>query len=78
MTTPNIEDCIYHNLQTYFKNLEGETPSNIYDMVLHVVEKPMLALVMEQAGQNQSRAADWLGLNRNTLRKKLIQHGLLG
>ena len=40
-------------------------------------EAPLLEVVMERAGQNQSRAADWLGLNRNTLRKKLIEHQLI-
>jgi Fis family transcriptional regulator len=41
------------------------------------VEKPMLEVVMQQADHNQSRAAQWLGLNRNTLRKKLLEHKLL-
>ncbi|MGN6875583.1 helix-turn-helix domain-containing protein, partial [Neisseria sp. P0021.S007] len=52
-------------------------PCGVYDMVLHQVEKPMLICVMEQCGGNQSKAAAILGLNRNTLRKKLQQHGLL-
>jgi len=42
-----------------------------------VVEKPLLEMVMKQADHNQSRAAEWLGLNRNTLRKKLLEHKLL-
>ena len=46
-------------------------------MVLQAVEKPLLEVVMQRAGQNQSRAAEWLGLNRNTLRKKLLEHQLL-
>jgi Fis family transcriptional regulator len=41
------------------------------------VEAPLLATVMRHAGGNQSRAAEMLGLNRGTLRKKLKQHGLL-
>ena len=49
----------------------------MYDMMLQVVEKPLLEVVMKQADQNQSRAAEWLGLNRNTLRKKLLEHKLL-
>ncbi|MGE8398057.1 MAG: helix-turn-helix domain-containing protein, partial [Comamonas sp.] len=55
----------------------GETPSNMYDMVLRLVEKPLLDVVMQQSDNNQSRAAQWLGLNRNTLRKKLLEHGML-
>ena len=42
-----------------------------------VVEKPLLEVVMAKAEQNQSKAAEWLGLNRNTLRKKLVEHKLL-
>lgn len=73
----NIEECVKQNLQAYFKDLEGETPANMYDMVVHLVEKPLLEVVMQQADQNQSKAAEWLGLNRNTLRKKLLEHGFL-
>lgn len=46
-------------------------------MVIHLVERPVLEEVMQRAQHNQSRAAQWLGLNRNTLRKKLQAHGLL-
>ena len=46
-------------------------------MLVRLVEKPLLEVVMAQAQQNQSRAAEWLGLNRNTLRKKLVEHQLL-
>ena len=41
------------------------------------VEAPLLEVVMAKADHNQSRAAQWLGLNRNTLRKKLLEHGLI-
>jgi Fis family transcriptional regulator len=49
----------------------------MYDMLVRAVEKPLLEVVMAQADQNQSRAALWLGLNRNTLRKKLLEHALI-
>jgi len=78
MTSPlTIDQCVRDNLHLYFDDLDGETPHAVYDMVLRLVEKPMLEVVMERAERNQSRAADWLGLNRNTLRKKLTQHRLL-
>ena len=60
----------------YFKDLRGTEPDRMYDMMVRVVEKPLLEVVMQQAAQNQSRAAEWLGLNRNTLRKKLVEHKL--
>jgi Fis family transcriptional regulator len=49
----------------------------MHDMLVRAVEKPLLEVVMAQADHNQSRAAQWLGLNRNTLRKKLLEHKLL-
>jgi Fis family transcriptional regulator len=72
----SISESVLHNLQTYFDDLDGECPANMYEMVLSVVEKPMLEVVMQRAEGNQSKAAQWLGLNRNTLRKKLLQYGL--
>jgi Fis family transcriptional regulator len=72
----SISDSVAHNLQAYFDDLEGEDAANIYEMVLGVVEKPMLEVVMLRAAGNQSKAAQWLGVNRNTLRKKLLQYGL--
>ena len=73
----SIEHCIRDNLETYFRDLDGTEPTGLYDMLLKLVEKPLLDVVMNQSGQNQSRAAEWLGLNRNTLRKKLLEHDLL-
>lgn len=63
-------------MRQYFKDLDGEKPSGIYNMVVSAIEKPMLEVVMFQAQGNQTRAAELLGMNRNTLRKKLQQHGL--
>jgi Fis family transcriptional regulator len=77
MSKKSIEDCVRDSLQTYFRDLRGEQPAGLYDMLVRVVERPMLEVVMAQAEQNQSRAAAWLGLNRNTLRKKLLEHKLL-
>lgn len=73
----SIENCIRDNLETYFRDLDGTEPTGLYDMLVKLVEKPLLDVVMSQSGQNQSRAAEWLGLNRNTLRKKLTDHKLL-
>ena len=77
MSKKQIEECIRVSLDSYFKDLRGTEPDRMYDMMLRVVEKPLLEVVMAQAEQNQSRAAEWLGLNRNTLRKKLLEHKLI-
>ena len=63
-------------MRQYFKDLDGEKCTGIYEMVVNAVERPMLEVVMTQAQGNQTRAAELLGLNRNTLRKKLQLHGL--
>ena len=77
MSKKQIEECIRASLDSYFKDLRGTEPDRMYDMMVRVVEKPLLEVVMQQAAQNQSRAAEWLGLNRNTLRKKLVEHKLI-
>jgi Fis family transcriptional regulator, factor for inversion stimulation protein len=77
MSKTLIEDCITQSIETYFRDLKGAEPHDLYDMVLQSVEKPMLEVVMSHAGDNQSQAAEWLGINRNTLRKKLAQHKLI-
>jgi Fis family transcriptional regulator len=77
MSKKDIEECIRASLEGYFKDLEGIEPAGIYEMMVKVVEKPMLEVVMQHAEHNQSRAAEWLGLNRNTLRKKLLDHKLV-
>lgn len=63
-------------MKQYFKDLDGEKPSGIYNMVVNCVERPLLEVVMYHAQGNQTRAAELLGINRNTLRKKLQEHGI--
>ncbi len=65
-------------LSTYFANLNGHSPADLYGLVLREVEQPLLKAVLDYTDGNQSRAADILGINRGTLRKKLKLHGLSG
>ena len=65
-------------INNYFSNLNGHQPAALYDLVLSEVEEPLLRAVMSYTGGNQSRAAEVLGINRGTLRKKLRIYGLLG
>ncbi len=73
----HIEECVRDNLEAYFKDLRGVEPAAMYEMILGVVERPLLDVVMKHAEGNQSRAAEWLGINRNTLRRKLLDHKLI-
>ena len=77
MSKKHIEDCVRSSLEGYFRDLRGTEPDGMYEMLVRVVEKPLLDVVMTRAEGNQSKAAQWLGLNRNTLRKKLVEHKLL-
>jgi len=77
MSKSNLDICVRESMQTYFNDLGGEQPHMVYDMLIKAVEKPMLEVVMQHAQHNQSKAAEWLNLNRNTLRKKLKEHNLI-
>jgi Fis family transcriptional regulator, factor for inversion stimulation protein len=77
MSKESIQEVIQKSLEDYFNDLGEQQPSNIYNMMVQTVEKPILTMVMQRAAGNQSQAAEMLGINRNTLRKKLQQHGLL-
>ena len=77
MSKDNIQDVVRKSLEKFFRDLGEQEPTNVYDMVVFTVEKPILEAVMARAAGNQSHAAEMLGINRNTLRKKLQQHGLL-
>jgi Fis family transcriptional regulator, factor for inversion stimulation protein len=77
MSQQDLGQCVVNALEQYFRDLDGEKPAAIYDMVLKSVEKPMLEVVLAKAGGNQTLASDMLGINRNTLRKKLTEHQLL-
>tara|TARA_B110000238_G_C15773132_1_gene288496 strand:+ start:56 stop:292 length:237 start_codon:yes stop_codon:yes gene_type:complete len=74
MSKTNLSNDIDTLLDQYFIDLSGENPNGVYDMVIQSVEKPLLLYIMNLSEGNQSKAADILGLNRNTLRKKLKQH----
>ena len=69
-----VARCVRKAVESYFRDLDGEKPHPIYDMVIRSVEKPLIELVMKHAEGNQTRAAELLGINRNTLRNKIKQY----
>jgi Fis family transcriptional regulator len=73
----DIHDSVRRTLNRYFRDLDGQAPHAVYDMVLKCVEQPMLEVVMKQADGNQTVAADILGISRGTLRRKLTDYDLL-
>lgn len=75
-TTAPLSDCVTQALADYFEQLEGHPAANLYDMLMTEVEVPLLKATLTHTNGNQSRAAEILGINRGTLRKKLKLYGL--
>lgn len=74
---PPLSKAVETSLQHYFDHLNGEMPTGLHQMVIHEVEKALFESVMQLTDGNQSRAAEVLGINRNTLRSRLNKFGLL-
>lgn len=72
-----LSHAVKHSIRRYLYELDGTRPNNMYDLVLAQIEKPLFEAVLEHTKGNQSRAAEMLGLNRGTLRKKLRSYKLL-
>ena len=75
-TTP-LHDEVKKAVESYLMHLNGENTTNMYEIFLHELERPLLVTVMRHTRNNQSKAAQMLGLNRGTLRTKLKTHVLL-
>jgi Fis family transcriptional regulator len=72
----SLRECVREAIDTYLQQLDGVEMSDLYAMVMREVEAPLLEAVLEHAQGNQSKAAQILGMNRGTLRKKLRLYGL--
>jgi Fis family transcriptional regulator len=72
-----LRTSVQSALELYFRDLDGHDADGVYDMVVGQVEQAMLESIMQHTRGNQTRAAEVLGINRSTLRKKLKLHGLL-
>jgi len=88
MTKPRVErrktpsslclsDQVSVTLNTYFETLADENATDVYEMVIQQVEKPMIEFVLQQTENNQTHAANILGINRNTLKKKMQKYNLV-
>jgi Fis family transcriptional regulator len=71
-----LSHAVKHSIRRYLFELDGTKPNNMYELVLRQIEKPLFEAILENTKGNQSRAAEILGLNRGTLRKKLRSYNL--
>jgi two-component system nitrogen regulation response regulator GlnG len=71
-----LEEIIERKLLECVRGLRERSHANLYDLIIGLVEKPLLRAVLRETSGNQVRAAQILGINRNTLRKKLTEHGI--
>jgi Fis family transcriptional regulator len=74
--TKPLRQCVQQALENYFRHLDGHAPHDLYSLVINEVEPPLLEATLRYADGNQSRAAELLGMNRGTLRKKLRHYGI--
>ncbi|WP_051145156.1 helix-turn-helix domain-containing protein [Thiomicrorhabdus sp. Kp2] len=73
----SLSDQVTLMLNAYFDTLAEENATDVYEMVIQQVEKPMIEFVLQQTENNQSQAANILGINRNTLKKKMQKYNLV-
>ncbi|MCC6535221.1 MAG: Fis family transcriptional regulator [Burkholderiales bacterium] len=78
MNETDLERSVRRAIDGYFRDLDGERPHGVYEMVINCVERPLLQAVLNRVDGNQTHAAEMLGINRNTLRKKMKCHGIKG
>lgn len=71
-----LREQVRATLKSYFQHLNGHGTSDLYQLVIAEVERPLLQTAMEYTGSNQTRTAELLGISRSTLRKKLALYQL--
>lgn len=75
-TDMSLSDCVTLIMDRYLADLQGEVPSNLHALIIDEVERALLANTLQHCSGQRGTAAQWLGINRNTLRKKLQAYGL--
>ena len=71
-----LRDAVKRAVTNFFAQMDGQEAEEVYEMVLSEVEAPLLDIIMQHTRGNQTRAANMLGINRGTLRKKLKKYGM--
>ena len=72
-----LENWLQKTIKQYIVAMKHHKHGQLYDLVLGGVERPLVEMVLKETEGNQTQAANLLGINRNTLRKKIKEYGLL-
>ncbi|MGH7950148.1 MAG: sigma-54-dependent transcriptional regulator [Candidatus Binataceae bacterium] len=72
-----LTDLIANRIAEWLDTSSGEEPRDLYEKMVAEIERPLIELALRRASGNQVRAARMLGLNRNTLRKKIVDHKIV-
>ena len=75
-TASGLSECVEEAMDNYFKDLDGHEASELYELVISQVEKPLFETVLKNYKGNISRTAQALGLNRGTVLSRLKKYGL--
>ncbi len=76
ITQKPLRDSVKASLKNYLTQLNDQNVDDLYELVLAEVEQPLLDTIMQHTRGNQTRAANMMGINRGTLRKKLKKYGM--
>lgn len=71
-----IAEVVGFHLSDYLANLKGKEPQQVFRQVLDIVEPVIIEAMLDHTGNNQSKAAEYMGINRATLRTKIKRHNL--
>ena len=74
--TASLQQVVKDSVEQYFDDMKDEVPQDLYSLFLSQVEPPLIRVVLTKCRNNKSKAADMLGINRNTLRKKMSMYGI--
>jgi DNA-binding protein Fis len=72
----SLESVVEHKISRFLDQVGSVYPEDLHDLILGKVEKPLLTQILRRMGGNQVQASRVLGINRNTLRKKMKMHGI--
>lgn len=76
-TSKTLRNMVQESVWRYLTMLDRPDVSNLYELFMSEIEPPMLEMVLQYVGQNQSKAANILKISRGTLRKKMQTYGML-